>query len=64
MTKFPGKGLTNTQVQSSKGGAHCGVVNQGGTLERGARLDPPSGGKLPGKGKESKRTRNSPNPRA
>lgn len=61
---MPGKAMSNTQVMTSHGKPHCGVVNQGGSMGRGARMDPPKGASQPAQGKASKQTRNSPSNRA
>ena len=53
-----GKNLSNTQVKGASG-----VVKQcSHDSGRGARMDPPKGAQLPGKG--NKQTRNSPSNRA
>ena len=53
------KNLSKTQTSKSPN------PSQGGTLARGARQDPPSGGaKQPGRGLSNTQTRNSPSNRA
>lgn len=59
-TKFPGKGLSNTQTSSTKGSKapHGGGAS---SVARGARMDPPKGAaQFPGRALSSTQTRNSP----
>lgn len=54
-----GKGLTGTQVTSSKGRAASGVVKQSdGCCDR-SRMEPVMGAQLPGRGLGNTQTRNS-----
>lgn len=59
-SKFPGRGLSNTQTSSTKGSTPPGG---GASMARGSRQEPPEGCNFPGKRLSGTQTRNSLTPK-